>query len=94
MWPREFLKQDLPNSRVMTFEYNTKLSDGTAHTFEDFCMQFLSNLKLARQDNKVLAPVPTLAHKSTDTSQSFKRDLVIIGHSYGGRVITTVSAFT
>ncbi|KAH8755492.1 hypothetical protein BGZ57DRAFT_803377, partial [Hyaloscypha finlandica] len=71
MWPRQFLRDDLPAARVLTYGYNTKLSYNMLHTLEDFCTQLLSSLQLAR-----------------DSKEALYRPLVLIGHSYGSRVIT------
>lgn len=55
MWPREFLRDDLPNARVLTFGYNTKLSSNMSHTFGDYVSQFLSTLQLARKKVQLLS---------------------------------------
>ena len=36
MWLRDFLSKDLPKCRVMTYGYNSKLSDPGLHTIADF----------------------------------------------------------
>lgn len=48
MWPRDFLGEDLPAARVMTYGYNTRLSSNKLDRFEDFCTQFLQSVLLAR----------------------------------------------
>ncbi|KAK9772031.1 putative Protein kinase domain-containing protein [Seiridium cardinale] len=70
-WPRDFLKVDLPQARVMTYGYNTKLSNAMLHTFDDFVTDFLSCIELDR-----------------DSDESINRPLVLVGHSYGARLIT------
>ncbi|RFU75465.1 hypothetical protein TARUN_6798 [Trichoderma arundinaceum] len=71
MWPRDFLIGDLPTARVLTYGYNTKLSNAMAHTFDDFCTDFLAQLNLARSSDETV-----------------DRPLILIGHSYGARLIT------
>ncbi|KND88667.1 Protein SERAC1 [Tolypocladium ophioglossoides CBS 100239] len=71
MWLRDFLKEDLPRCRVLTYGYNAKLMVDMNYTFEDFCNEFLNTLKSARS--------------SDDTMH---RPLILMGHSYGARLIT------
>jgi hypothetical protein len=52
MWPRDFLREDLPRARVLTFGYNTKLLKDMNYNFQDFCDQFMSHLQLARKEVK------------------------------------------
>jgi hypothetical protein len=53
MWLRDFLKDDMPHCRVMTYGYNTKLASNRAYTFGDFCDRFLEEIQLARSSLKV-----------------------------------------
>jgi len=53
MWLRDFLKEDLPRCRVLTYGYNAKLAVDKNYSFEDFCSQFLDVLKTARNSDHV-----------------------------------------
>ena len=53
MWPREFLRDDMPNARVLTFGYNSKLLSNASHVLDDYCTQFISSLLLARKSKDV-----------------------------------------
>ncbi|KAH7024466.1 uncharacterized protein B0I36DRAFT_366411 [Microdochium trichocladiopsis] len=70
IWLRDYLKEDIPKCRVLTFGYNTKLTIDNNYCFEDFCKELLSQLRLARSSHTTLY-----------------RPLVLVGHSYGCRVI-------
>jgi hypothetical protein len=59
MWPRDFLGEDLPAARVMTYGYNTRLSSNKLDRFEDFCTQFLQSVLLARDFPEVRFTVLT-----------------------------------
>jgi hypothetical protein len=64
MWPRDFLRVDLPRARVLTFGYNTKLSSNMNYTFQDFCNQFMSDLELARKEVELKDSLNTRAYRS------------------------------
>jgi hypothetical protein len=57
MWPRDFLMDDIPDARVMTYGYNTKLSNALPHKLDDFLNDFTSQLELARDSEEVSMPL-------------------------------------
>jgi hypothetical protein len=54
MWLRDYLKDDMPKCRVLTFGYNTKLTINNNYRFEDFCKELLSQLSLSRSSYTVI----------------------------------------
>ncbi|KAK6540708.1 hypothetical protein TWF694_008100 [Orbilia ellipsospora] len=72
-WLRDFLGDDIPKCRVLTFGYNTTLSIDSNYRFEDFSKELLSDLARVRSSKTALS-----------------RPLVLMGHSYGARLITQV----
>ena len=50
MWLRDFLSKDLPKCRVMTYGYNSKLSNPGLHTIADFGRGLRKELRARRSD--------------------------------------------
>lgn len=70
-WLKDFLPQDVPNARVMTFGYNTDAAFGnTTAEIIDYAKSLLSSLIDKREQVDEL-----------------RRPLIFIGHSLGGIVI-------
>lgn len=91
MWLRDFLHKDLPSCRVMTYGCNLKLASNMLHTFQDLCAEFLEAMKVARASEEVsYQPVHPDLLVSLSILQAKYRPLVLIGHSYGSRIITKV----
>jgi hypothetical protein len=53
MWLRDFLPQALPNIRIMTYGYNSKVASSSIHTFQDYSIGILEALKNARKTDEV-----------------------------------------
>ena len=53
MWLRDFLSKDLPKCRVMTYGYNSKLSNPGLHTIADFGKGLREELLKARRSDQV-----------------------------------------
>ena len=53
MWLRDFLSKDLPRCRVMTYGYNSKLSNPGLHTIADFGRGLRKELLRARRSDQV-----------------------------------------
>ena len=53
MWLRDFLSKDLPKCRVMTYGYNSKLSNPGLHTIADFGRGLRKELLRARRSDQV-----------------------------------------
>ncbi|TEY36167.1 hypothetical protein BOTCAL_0563g00030 [Botryotinia calthae] len=71
MWLRDFLPQDIPNSRILLYGYDSIVSEGQSiETIEDIANTFLSRLSLRRQNTSTL-----------------KRPIIFIGQSLGGLVV-------
>ncbi|KAH8647690.1 hypothetical protein BX600DRAFT_530593 [Xylariales sp. PMI_506] len=69
MWPSDFLAFDLPIARVLIYGYNSKLKNDTFHTLDDFCVQFLEDIQLAR-DSDAVAHANSSSRPSTALSYS------------------------
>ena len=54
MWLRDFLGNDVPKFRTMTYGYNARLFDGhVGGTLEEYAQQFLEDLKDVRSTVEV-----------------------------------------
>ena len=53
MWLQDFLSEDLPKCRVMTYGYNSKLSNPGLHTIADFGRSLREELLRARRSDQV-----------------------------------------
>ncbi|OJD33149.1 inversin o89019 [Diplodia corticola] len=72
MWLRDFLSQDLPQCRVLTYGYNSKLT-GKSRGLErilDYGRGFLEEIKQVRT-----------------TDEEMRRPLFFIAHSFGGLIL-------
>jgi hypothetical protein len=54
MWLKDFLPQDIPNIRIMTYGYNSELSNTTDSSgMLDYRKAFAQQLEVARDSNEV-----------------------------------------
>jgi hypothetical protein len=53
MWLRDFLPKDLPECRVLTFGYNTKLSLDSNYRFSHFCTDLRHAVRRSRPSDEV-----------------------------------------
>jgi len=67
MWLRDYLKDDMPKCRVLTFGYNTKLTINNNYRFEDFCKELLSQLSIARSSDTVIMRLHHIYRQGTDS---------------------------
>ena len=75
MWLRDFLSKDLPKCRVMTYGYNSKLSNPGLHTIADFGRGLRKELLKARRSDQV-------ALRSTDVP--YRWDPILTTFRSGG----------
>ena len=74
-WPRDLLKEDFPMARIMTFGYNTNITQG---------------YKAANQGNIFSHARDLLYELEVKRRQTPNRDLVFIAHSLGGILVKEV----
>jgi hypothetical protein len=74
-WPRDLLKKDFPIARIMTFGYNTNITQG---------------YEAANQGNIFSHARDLLYGLEAKRRQSPNRDLVFIAHSLGGILVKEV----
>lgn len=75
----------------MTYGCNLKLACNMLHTFQDLCAEFLEAMKVARASAEVShQPIHPDLLVSRSILQAKYRPLVLIGHSYGCRIVTKV----
>lgn len=75
LWPRDLLPKDIPNVRVLSFQYNTTIQGTTSKgKISDHALQLLNALHLDRQ---------------TDM-EAITRPIIFVGHSLGGMLIKKV----
>lgn len=80
MWLRDLLPHDIPNARILTFEYGSKWYKDPDHVSLRDCGKKL--LKRIVQDR---------SHTGGGACQTMnRRPIVFVGHSYGGLVIKQV----
>jgi hypothetical protein len=53
MWLRDYLREDLPHSRTMTYGYNSKLQAHNVDTMMDYGLGFLEEIKKVRRTEEV-----------------------------------------
>ncbi|KAK3393261.1 hypothetical protein B0H63DRAFT_14817 [Podospora didyma] len=78
MWLRELLPKDLPDARIMTFEYDSRwLRDSALVTLEDCGNRLLESVIWDRthRDSELMCPIMA------------RRPVILLGHSFGGLVI-------
>lgn len=51
-WLRHFFSKDLPSSRAMIYDYNSKLSSHGIHTIMDYGREFMEAIKRVRQHKR------------------------------------------
>ncbi|KAH8653107.1 WD40-repeat-containing domain protein [Tricladium varicosporioides] len=71
-WPKDLLKEDVPEARIMTFGYNTKITQGYS---------------AANQGNIFSHAKDLLYRLEAKRRNAEKRDLVFIAHSLGGILV-------
>jgi hypothetical protein len=74
-WPKDLLKEDFPNARIMTFGYNTRITQGYHATHQGNIFSHARDL-LYRLEAK--------------RRNAAERDLVFIAHSLGGILVKEV----
>ena len=63
MWLRHFLSKDLPGCRVLIYGYNAKLSGRGTANIEDYCREFLEEIKRVRGNEETRKrPLIFVAH--------------------------------
>ncbi|KAF2398705.1 hypothetical protein EJ06DRAFT_89082 [Trichodelitschia bisporula] len=71
LWLKDFLPRKLPNARIMTFGYDSRLAfSGSTADLDDFALSLLNRLSDHRR-----------------TKASIDRPLIFVGHSLGGIVV-------
>lgn len=89
MWIRDFLPRDIPNIRVMTYGYNSQLTEfKSRQDFDQHAEDFAAGLEALWESTYVctLSPVrcPSL------TWLQYQRPTIFIGHSLGCLIIKKV----
>jgi hypothetical protein len=74
-WPEDFLKADIPNARIITFGYNTHITQGYQATNQGNIFSHARNLLYELEAKRRQAP---------------NRSLVFIAHSLGGILVKEV----
>ncbi|KAH7308640.1 hypothetical protein B0I35DRAFT_99198 [Stachybotrys elegans] len=78
MWLRDLLPRDLPDARVLSFEYDSQwLRDPNIVTLEDCGNRLLESILWDRTHQGSQSMCPIMA----------RRPIILLGHSYGGLVI-------
>lgn len=76
MWLRDFLPEDIPNARILTYGYDSKLlHNNSTASIHEFSQNLLEALTSARAG-----------------IEASRRPIIFIGHSLGGLVIKEVCA--
>lgn len=58
MWLRDFLPRQIPEARIMTYGYNSKVSDSIANgSFRDFSVALLNSIDLIRTKEVKFGPL-------------------------------------
>ena len=71
-WPRDFLIEDFPTARIMTFGYNSRVTQGFEAANQAKIFSHAKNLLYDLEDRRKAAP---------------DRDLLFIAHSLGGILV-------
>lgn len=71
MWLRDFLPGSVPNARILTYGYDTKLpgSQSSASILE-LSRRFLESLKTIRSTNEV--SLPAMVYRSAQLSNTYR----------------------
>ena len=72
MWLRDFLSKDLPKCRVMTYGYNSKLSNPGLHTIADFGRGLRKELLRARRLDQVAFKFKDVPYRWGPTLTTFR----------------------
>jgi triacylglycerol esterase/lipase EstA (alpha/beta hydrolase family) len=81
-WLREKLKEDMPDARVLAFEYPSRWYENPTHTTLSECGGMLMRSLL--MDRRHAAGVQTCPTRR-------RRPILLVGHSFGGLVIKQVT---
>jgi hypothetical protein len=98
MWLRDLLPADLPDARIMSFEYDSKwLHDPSLVKLKDCGDRLLESIIWDRKHkgSKKMCPIMvfhtcTLLLQSNAKLDQARRPLILLGHSFGGLVIKQV----
>jgi len=74
-WPRDLLKEDFPMARIMTFGYNSNITEGYSAANQGIIFSYAKNL---------------LQDLTAKRKQTPNRHLVFIAHSLGGILVKEV----
>jgi hypothetical protein len=89
LWLQDFLPNAIPDSRIMTFGYDSAFVFGSSMAgLDDFALDLLDRIRATRQ-SEVLA-CNLLCSRYPDNFQAKNRPLVFICHSLGGIVVKKV----
>ncbi len=62
LWLRDFLPKDLPNTRILTYGYDTAINDKDAkYSITDLAKAFLGSYKAFREDTQVALLKPPIS---------------------------------
>lgn len=91
-WLKDFLPQEIPDARIMTFGYNAAATFGkSASDVIDHAKSLLSSLVDKREEAEV--SIARNLHdtlRNLTTRQEIDRSLIFIAHSLGGIVVKQV----
>ncbi|MCJ1303205.1 hypothetical protein MMC08_006013 [Hypocenomyce scalaris] len=89
-WLQDFLPQDVPAARVMTFGYNADAAFGnTAADIADHALSMLSSLVDKREEEDVgrLGWASNSSAEANILEQEMQRPIIFIAHSLGGIIV-------
>lgn len=98
-WPRDLLKDDIPDARILTFGFEAKVSQlqtkVSHNSFEQHAVNLSGNLGRSRiSETEVRLPIWLLNSRVASLNISFvgqgQRPIIFLAHSLGGLICVKV----